>query len=113
MYLDSPMSVAYEAATAAHFGGHPLGQSFLGTVESITDLPVENHACRIAARVPSIPIPPDWTAADFANLERLNQLVLWCCAAALRDAGHWDRRADLRVGMILGLGAKGLAAPPT
>jgi predicted Zn-dependent peptidase len=40
MYLDSPMSVAYEAAKAAHFGGHPLGQSILGTVESITDLPV-------------------------------------------------------------------------
>jgi predicted Zn-dependent peptidase len=41
MYLDSPMSVAYEAAKAAHFGEHPLGQSILGTVESITDLPVE------------------------------------------------------------------------
>ena len=41
MYLDSPMSVAYEAAKAAHFGGHSLGQSILGTVESITDLPVE------------------------------------------------------------------------
>src|ERR1700733_16076677 len=42
MYLDSPMSVAYEAAKAAHFGGHPLGQSILGTVESITALPVES-----------------------------------------------------------------------
>ena len=41
MYLDSPMSVAYDAAKAAHFGGHPLGQSILGTVASITDLPVE------------------------------------------------------------------------
>ncbi len=40
MYLDSPMSVAYDAAKAAHFGGHPLGQTILGTVESITDLPV-------------------------------------------------------------------------
>src|SRR5262249_13819776 len=35
MYLDNPMSVAYEAAKAAHFGPHPLGQSILGTVESI------------------------------------------------------------------------------
>ena len=38
MYLDNPMSVAYDAAKAAHFGGHPLGQSILGTVESITAL---------------------------------------------------------------------------
>src|ERR1700722_5445754 len=36
MYLDSPMSVAYEAAKATHFGGHTLGQSILGSVESIT-----------------------------------------------------------------------------
>ena len=41
MYLDSPMSVAYEAAKEAHFGAHPLGQSILGTVDSITGLPVD------------------------------------------------------------------------
>ncbi len=38
MYLDNPMSVAYEAAKSAHFGAHPLGNSILGTVESITGL---------------------------------------------------------------------------
>jgi predicted Zn-dependent peptidase len=36
MYLDNPMSVAYEAAKSTHFGDHPLGNSILGTVESIT-----------------------------------------------------------------------------
>lgn len=40
MYLDNPMSVAYEAAKTAHFGTHPLGNSILGTVESITALKV-------------------------------------------------------------------------
>jgi predicted Zn-dependent peptidase len=38
MYLDNPMSVAYEAAKTAHFGSHPLGNSILGTVDSITAL---------------------------------------------------------------------------
>ncbi len=38
MYLDNPMSVAYEAAKTAHFGAHPLGNSILGTVDSITAL---------------------------------------------------------------------------
>jgi predicted Zn-dependent peptidase len=38
MYMDNPMSVAYEAAKAAHFGAHPLGNSILGTVDSITAL---------------------------------------------------------------------------
>jgi len=40
MYQDNPMSVAYDAAKAAHFGPHPLGQSILGTVESIEGLEV-------------------------------------------------------------------------
>jgi predicted Zn-dependent peptidase len=38
MYQDNPMSVAYDAAKAAHFGPHPLGQSVLGTVASIEGL---------------------------------------------------------------------------
>src|ERR1700741_1314907 len=40
MYQDNPMMVAYEAAKAAHFGPHPLGQSILGTVASIEGLGV-------------------------------------------------------------------------
>ncbi len=41
MYLDNPMSVAYEAAKATHYGEHPLGNSILGTVESITAMTAE------------------------------------------------------------------------
>jgi predicted Zn-dependent peptidase len=41
MYLDNPMSVAYDAAKELHFGGHPLGKSILGTVESIGGMKVE------------------------------------------------------------------------
>jgi predicted Zn-dependent peptidase len=36
MYLDDPTWVAQEAAKAAHFGVHPLGNSVLGTVDSIS-----------------------------------------------------------------------------
>jgi predicted Zn-dependent peptidase len=41
MYEDNPMSVAYDAAKALHFGAHPLGRSVLGTVESIAGMQVE------------------------------------------------------------------------
>src|SRR5215470_18388833 len=41
MYLDNPMSVAYESAKSAHYGRHPLGNSILGTVDSITALQVD------------------------------------------------------------------------
>src|SRR6185437_12679849 len=50
MYLDNAMSVAYEAAKAAHFGPHPLGQSILGTVASITDLTLDQMRDYFARR---------------------------------------------------------------
>ena len=50
MYLDNPMSVAYEAAKTAHFGGHPLGNSILGTVESITAMTVDQMRDYFARR---------------------------------------------------------------
>ena len=44
MYEDQPPFGADEKCKAAHFGPHPLGRSVLGTIESITDLPVERDA---------------------------------------------------------------------
>jgi predicted Zn-dependent peptidase len=35
MYADQPSSVAYDNAMQAHFAGHPLGQSVLGTTDSV------------------------------------------------------------------------------
>ena len=35
-------------------------------------------------------------------------MALWSCVAALRDSGWWDRQRDVRVGLILGLGAEWL-----
>ena len=50
MYLDNPMSVAYDAAKEVHFGPHPLGQSILGTVASIEGLKVEQMRDYFARR---------------------------------------------------------------
>ncbi|MEX0700747.1 MAG: pitrilysin family protein [Planctomycetales bacterium] len=38
MYEDQPSFTAYEKAMQAHFAGHPLGQSILGSTESVTAL---------------------------------------------------------------------------
>ena len=35
MYADQPSSVAYDNAMQAHFRGHPLGKSILGTTETV------------------------------------------------------------------------------
>ncbi len=41
MYDDQPMFVAYEKMMQAHFNGHPLGRSVLGTKESVSALTSE------------------------------------------------------------------------
>ncbi len=41
MYEDQPAFTAYEKAMQAHFAGHPLGQSILGTTDSIGGLTSE------------------------------------------------------------------------
>ena len=44
--------------------------------------------------------------ATFALLPRLEQAALWCVESSLRDAGCWGRHRDLRVGLVLGIGAE-------
>ncbi len=64
------------------------------------------NAQQLAAVVGEIPAPPAWDVPAFGRLNRLEQLALRCTACALHDAGLWDRREDLRVGLVLGLGAE-------
>lgn len=40
MYDDNPTMVAFEAAKESHFGSHPLGNSVLGTVDSINRMQI-------------------------------------------------------------------------
>ena len=53
MYDDQPTFVAYEKAMQLHYARHPLGQSILGTKESITALTAEQmktyHSARYGA----------------------------------------------------------------
>ncbi len=81
------------------------GQSGIQRVEGF---PVGEHPSQVAGQVHRVPCPPGTDPAEHAGLPRLEQLVRWCCAAALRDAGLWDRRQSLRVGLVLGMGAEWL-----
>ncbi len=72
MYLDNPMSVAYEAAKTAHFGAHPLGNSILGTVDSIGAMQVGRMREYFAGR---------YSPAN---------IVL-----AFAGNGHWEQLLDL------------------
>jgi 3-oxoacyl-[acyl-carrier-protein] synthase II len=74
----------------------------------VSGFDVSQHPSQIAGQINKIPCPPGWDEADFAHLHRLEQAILWCCCAALRDGGWWERRQDVRFGLVLGLGAEWL-----
>ena len=78
-------------------------------VRTVAGFDVSQHPSQIAAQIDEIPCPPDCDAGDFSALERLERVILWCCCAALRDAGWWAQRDRLRLGLVLGLGAEWLA----
>jgi predicted Zn-dependent peptidase len=103
MYLDNPMSVAYEAAKSAHFGIHPLGNSILGTVESISALGASQMRDYFARRYcPSNIVLAFAGKADWSSLVDLAQAHCgaWRGGLASREAvphhGTGSFRAILR-----------------
>jgi 3-oxoacyl-[acyl-carrier-protein] synthase II len=75
-------------------------------VDLVTSFPTTDFPSRIAAQVAAVPCPASHDPATFALLPRLEQAALSCVESALRDAGCWGRHRDLRVGLVLGIGAE-------
>lgn len=94
----------------------PLGHTFdtvadgflagRSVVAPVTAFDVSQHPSRIAGQIGDVPCPAGWDPGPFRRLDRLEQLILWCCTAALRDADCWERRGNIRLGMVLGIGAE-------
>jgi 3-oxoacyl-[acyl-carrier-protein] synthase II len=77
-------------------------------VRSVSGFDVSQHPSQIAGQIDKIACPPGWEEAEFDGLLRLERLTLWCSYEALRDAGWWERRQEVRIGLVLGLGAEWL-----
>jgi 3-oxoacyl-[acyl-carrier-protein] synthase II len=96
----------------------PLGHSYREVADNllagrsgvrrVLGFDIEDHPSQIAGQFDWVPVPPQCYPAAFAKLQRPEQLMLWCCSAALRDAGWWPRRDQVRIGLILGVGAEWL-----
>lgn len=75
-------------------------------VRSVRGFDATEHPSQVAGQLDTVPCPPEFAPEEFARLERLEQLSLWCCSAALRDSGWWERRGEVRIGLVLGVGAE-------
>jgi len=77
-------------------------------VERVQGFDVSEHPCQIAGQLHEVPCPCGIDIEEFSKLHRLEQLMRWCCSAALRDADLWERRNEIRIGVVLGVGAEWL-----
>jgi 3-oxoacyl-[acyl-carrier-protein] synthase II len=92
--------------TYAAFADHLLaGRS---GVDRVHGFDVSDHPSQIAGQLREIPCPSGMDPTEFSQLHRLEQLMRWCCTSALRDAGWWERRGEIRIGLALGVGAEWL-----
>jgi predicted Zn-dependent peptidase len=87
MYEDQPPFRADEKCKAAYYGSHPLGNSILGTVDSITRLSVE--AMRDYFRRRYSPGNVVLAGAGRIDFDAF-------CAGALRCCGAWEPSEDAR-----------------
>ncbi len=77
-------------------------------IDRVRGFDVAEHPSQIAGQLHEVPCPSGIEPAEFAQLHRLEQLMRWCCVAALRDSGWWERRGEVRIGVVLGVGAEWL-----
>lgn len=75
-------------------------------VRLITHFPVADHPAQIGAPIAPVPCPDGIDPRTFAALNPLDRVTLWCSTQALHDAGWWERRSDVRLGIVLGCAAE-------
>jgi 3-oxoacyl-[acyl-carrier-protein] synthase II len=81
------------------------GQS---AIRRVSTFPVDDHPCQIGGQLDVVPVPTGIDAAAFVRLYRLEQLMYHCCTQALIDSGLWQTKKELRIGLVLGVGAEWL-----
>jgi 3-oxoacyl-[acyl-carrier-protein] synthase II len=77
-------------------------------VREVTWFDVSRHASKIAAPIETVPVPSPWGEEEFRRLDPSVQALLWCASQALQDAGWWERRQQVRFGLVLGIGGEWL-----
>jgi 3-oxoacyl-[acyl-carrier-protein] synthase II len=75
-------------------------------VARVTHFDPTDQPCQVAACLPEVPCPEGWDPAGFAALGAWERVLIWTSVNALQDAGWWDRRGSVRVGLVVGIGGE-------
>lgn len=79
------------------------GKSGVGPVSHFD---TKDQPCRVAACLGPMTAPGGWDEAEYARLGPWEQVLVATAVNALRDAGYWERRSSLRIGLVLGIGGE-------
>ena len=75
-------------------------------IRTITEFDTKDQLCRIGGVLRDIPCPAGFDEQRFRSFQDWEQLQVWCVVNALRDSGLWECRSELRIGIVLGIGAE-------
>lgn len=106
--MSRPQSVTITGIGAAT----PLGNSFTtlasnllagrSGIQTLTDPLYAEHPTRIGGKIEIPPCPALWDSVDYDRMNALERLAFFCGVEALQDAGLWEKREELRIGLVLG-----------
>jgi 3-oxoacyl-[acyl-carrier-protein] synthase II len=74
-------------------------------VTRVTGFDVSQHPAQIGSTLGPVP-PVPGLGDDIASGTRLERFAGFCISTALKDAGLWDQRDVLRIGLVFGTGAE-------
>jgi 3-oxoacyl-[acyl-carrier-protein] synthase II len=75
-------------------------------IRQVTGFDVSNHPCQIGGQVALPPCPPEFDPAIYDRMFPIERAAVACSIDALQEAGLWADRANLRIGLVLGVGAE-------
>lgn len=75
-------------------------------IERVSRFDVSDHPSQLASLIGEIPCPEGYHEAQFRTRLRIEQCGIWCAESALRDAGGIEQFGDLRIGLVMGMGAE-------
>ncbi len=79
------------------------GKSGIGP---ITTFDTKAHTCKIGGLLPPLECPTELARDAFQSHTPWEQLLLSCALGALTDSGWWRHRGNVRIGLVLGVGAE-------
>jgi 3-oxoacyl-[acyl-carrier-protein] synthase II len=94
----------------------PLGSNFAeisdsllagkSAIRPVSGFDASEHPCQIAGQLSLPGCPWEIDADIYESGFPLDQCAIWCCLQALKDAGIWGDRCNLRIGLVLGVAAE-------